>query len=126
MSKRYYIGLNPVKHQDAIITALFEKHGKGRTFPDFTKDILFELGLLSFRGDDIGLLSLLSTEDAVNSLPKKNRNRKSQSRKITNDKQVKPQPEKKAVVKEGYVKESPSDETDTISSDDVLKVGNFE
>ena len=126
MSERHTIGLNPVKHQDAIISALFEKHGKGRSFAEFTKDILFELGLLSFRGDDIGLLSLLSTEDAVDALPRKNRGKKSQSRKNSLNKQVKTQPEEKEVEKEGNEEEESSDETGTVSSDDVLKVGNFD
>jgi hypothetical protein len=126
MSERHTIGLNPVKHQDAIISALFEKHGKGRSFAEFTKDILFELGLLSFRGDDIGLLSLVSTEDAAHALPRKNRNRKSQSRKNSLNKQVKTQLEKKEAEKEDNEKETSSDETGTVSSDDVLKVGNFE
>ena len=125
MSERYTIGLNPAKHQDAIISALFEKHGKGRSFAEFTKDILFELGLLSFRGDDIGLLSLLSTEDASNASPRNNRKRKSQIRKRLN-KQVKTKPEEKEVGKADNEKEASPDETGTVSTDDVLKVGNFE
>lgn len=126
MSERHNISLNPVKHQDAIISSLYEKHGKGRSFPEFTKDILFEIGLLSFRGDEIGLLSLLSTEDAANAIPRKNRNQKSQSQKTSLSKQVKPQTEKKEIVKEDEVNDASSGETEIVPSDDVLKVGNFE
>ena len=126
MNERYNISLNPLKHQDAIISSLFEKHGKGRSFPEFTKDILFELGLLSFRGDDVGLLSLLSTEDAAQAMPRKNRNRKSKSRKSNSSQLVEQQPEKKEVENDDKGKETSSDETETVSSDDVLKVGNFE
>jgi hypothetical protein len=125
MKERYYISLNQGKHQDAVISSLFKKYGNGRNFQDFTKDILFEIGLLTFRGDDNGLLSLSPIQVHEKETVKQRKRERKQKGKREEGLSNRTSGAKEDKGNNELTDTAPPDEEGDVSSDDVLNVGNF-
>lgn len=58
MSGKHTLRINPQVHRDETIWKLYKQCGGERTFPNFIKDVLYELSLSVIKNDDTGLLSL--------------------------------------------------------------------
>lgn len=68
-NNRHSISLNTKKHQDYVISILFEEFGDGRSFAEFTKDILFELGMKNCKTlNQKGLVALKTISQEQGSL----------------------------------------------------------
>lgn len=118
MIERSCLTFKPHNHRDSFIWALYEQHGGKRPFAEFAKDILYEIALLKHTNKSPELVSLsINGEKALSE--------KTEKSKASNKTKTAKSPNK--VLNEHSEEKAGGQEEDdkTLSSEDILSVGNF-